>query len=355
MILSKVMERLYVKIYIGVVVSAQQTSVVVETFKGKVRLQRLNKTLVGEEVLKELEAFVAEQISDSPLYYVALLDNSEEQGALPCCSMKEAQEYTDLSTAMTHCIDKKWMVYTSKPELDALMKRYRSIGPDFVFSPFAVLTRFFKDKIAASVPSLYVLIGDDAVTTAIFENSEMKFGLHEKVQFHVPKVGAKSEEGEFEEGTSGDEVSVALDDLDPLDLMGEDETENIDDLDAIEELDDLTSLDDIEEFEDFALDEVEEESRGESESELEEEMDMERFGLDYQRFHAISNALNVFYSDSRYENQFIETVYIADGTGVGDELKRFLEEELFLSVYIRKMELVDEVTELAIEEAAHAL
>ena len=43
----------------------------------------------------------------------------------------------------------------------------------------------------------------------------------------------------------------------------------------------------------------------------------------------------------------MESVYIADGVGVSEDLKRFLEEEMFLSVYVRKMDLSMQICELA--------
>ncbi|MDD3059526.1 MAG: hypothetical protein PHW94_01110 [Sulfurimonas sp.] len=43
----------------------------------------------------------------------------------------------------------------------------------------------------------------------------------------------------------------------------------------------------------------------------------------------------------------MESVYIADGCGVSQDLKRYLEEEMFLSVYVRKIDLAKQVCELA--------
>jgi hypothetical protein len=64
----------------------------------------------------------------------------------------------------------------------------------------------------------------------------------------------------------------------------------------------------------------------------------------------IQKCLQEYYEDERYENEFIETVYIADGTDGNEDLKRYLEEELFLNVIIRKINLNDELLALTQEE-----
>jgi hypothetical protein len=46
----------------------------------------------------------------------------------------------------------------------------------------------------------------------------------------------------------------------------------------------------------------------------------------------------------------VETIYVADGYGSGTELKRYLEEELFLNVLIRHIDVADEVIALAMLE-----
>ncbi len=70
------------------------------------------------------------------------------------------------------------------------------------------------------------------------------------------------------------------------------------------------------------------------------------FDEDYQRFLLIHSSLGHYYSDEKYDSQFIESVYIADSIGVGDDLSRYLEEEMFLNVYIRKIDLGYEIAQL---------
>ncbi|MBD3799224.1 MAG: hypothetical protein IE883_04920 [Epsilonproteobacteria bacterium] len=133
-----------------------------------------------------------------------------------------------------------------------------------------------------------------------------------------------------------------------------DEIESLDDLDIIDELDELSDIEDLDTLEEIA-------EFSEDEPTLEEERssklspngikdEMERFGDDYLRFELIQKTLEAFYTSEQCRNRFVETVYIADGYGSGSELKHYLEEELFLNVLIRRIDLGDEVIALAMSE-----
>jgi heme oxygenase len=119
----------------------------------------------------------------------------------------------------------------------------------------------------------------------------------------------------------------------------------MDDFGTIEDLD---SLDDIDEFSEAH--DVEEEFYQESEEEIEQNASDDGFNEDYHRFSLIQNAVNHYYKDPKYKSDFVEMTYIADSVGITPDLKRYLEEEMFFSVYIRKIDLVSEISILAQEE-----
>jgi hypothetical protein len=82
---------------------------------------------------------------------------------------------------------------------------------------------------------------------------------------------------------------------------------------------------------------------------------MEEINHDYDRFTCIEKAFTKYYQDKRYESEFVETVYIADGHGISDDLKRYLEEELFVSVVVRRVDIARAVNELAVKEVNNAV
>jgi len=130
---------------------------------------------------------------------------------------------------------------------------------------------------------------------------------------------------------------------DSIDLEDIDAIEDIDLFDDFGDIEDLDSIEDIDEFSESK--DLEEEFHQELEEVPLNEAD--GFNEDYQRFALIQSAVNHFYKDERYESEFIENIYVADGIGVSRDLKRYLEEEMFLSVYIRKIELVSSICELS--------
>ena len=65
----------------------------------------------------------------------------------------------------------------------------------------------------------------------------------------------------------------------------------------------------------------------------------------------IQSSINRFYKGFLYDSKFIESAYIADSIGMRGDLKRYLEEEMFLSVFVRHLDLYAEVCEAAKAES----
>ena len=159
------------------------------------------------------------------------------------------------------------------------------------------------------------------------------------------------EDDDLDEGIELDDIN-AIEDLDGLDDLND--IEDLDGLDDLNDIEDLDTLDEIEDFSDVpagADERVAQEQRSEVQNEV---SSLEGFNHDFKRFQLIQSALQSFYSDPKYENRFIESVYIADSCSVSDDLKYYLEEELFLKVYIRRIELAAEIVDLAKAEVQYA-
>jgi len=282
--------------------------------------------------------FIHQAISETPFYYISVLNNSINQGAIPLCDHKRAQEYADISLSKTICVNNSYMLYSSKYDIDNIKKSFKSFGVDFIFSPFTLLERIFKDKIDMSA-QLYVLIHEEYLTLAVFQSATLLFGSFELVDDGATDTVFDDKSHETEEIT--------------FDLDEEEDGISIDNLDALDDLSDLEDLDTISDLDDFADETVE---IGEIESEVDDvEPSLESFGADYYCFLIIQKRLQEYYEDSRYENKFIETIYIADGNDSSEDLKRYLEEELFLNVIIRKTTLNDELIALSKDEVLNAL
>lgn len=335
-------ERFYRKIFVAIVQDGGGHDVRIVIQKQSKLLLNESKRFEGESSYDQARTYIRKHTEESPLHYVALLNPKSKQGAFPMCSGHTSDEQEELVGAKTLCRKEEWLVYGSLRELDALQSEYKSIGLDFIFSPFSVLEHFFADKIKGGF-ALYALALKDSFSVALFENGKLEYAHH--YPMHEEKTLAVEEESldSFAVGIKVDdeiEKGISLDDI-----------ESLDDLDILEELEDLSNIEDLD-----SLDEIAEFS--EDEPTFEEKRlsapkgdsikkQMDQFNNDYHRFELIQRTLIRFYGSDRCRNRFVETVYIADGYGSGNELKRYLEEELFLNVLIRHIDVTDEIIALA--------
>ena len=336
--LEKVFESLYNKVFVNIVQKRASTLVYVELYSKKGIVQNAHEefdtVIPNDKMVEFIESFTKE----SPYYYISVLDMSHVQGALPTCDKNRLPYYEDLSAAETKCYDDKWTYYTLKTELYEIEKVYKTFGVDFIFSPFVLLAKFFKDKITQKL-ALYALVQDSFVSIAVFEDSKLLFAEYLDLQ-----TGDDAEDILLSDDVVVDEdLGIEDDGIDLENLDVEDHDESLEDFGDIEDLD---ALEDIEEFSENK--DVEEELL-ESDTPLEESSEGE-FNEDYQRFSLIQTSIAHYYKDERYESKFIENIYIADAIGVSSDLKRYLEEEMFLNVYVRQADITAEVCELTKEE-----
>lgn len=329
--LDKFLESMYLKVLVNIVVEHQKCIVYIE-FLSKKGLQRsveeqFDTTGLSEEVYE----FIASYIKESPYYYISILDNSASQGALPTCSEDDMGFYVDLSLIKYRCHEDKWVYYTSKSDLALMRKKYASIGLDFIFSPFSILADFFKDKRSGDL-AMYILVQDSFLSLAIFENSQLLYAYHMDMM--------EEEAFDTNDFKDGDDALVLDDNAIELDDV------SVDDDTSVEDLSNITDLDSLEEIDEFSENKDMDEELLEAAEEL-PEADETQFSEDYQRFMLVQSAVRKFYKDEIYESRFVENVYIADSVGVTSEFKKYLEEEMFFNVYIRRADIAMEVCELA--------
>ena len=326
---------LYTQIYINIIANAQKTVIYVEELHSNGSSDNFEEVFNSTqrvEIYECIQAFAKK----SPIHYISILDNSPSCGAIPTCSKEDKKLYYNSSDFENICTPEGWTYYTSKRDLLELQGHYHKVGLDFIFSPFIILSNFFIDKISNDI-AMYILINEDNLVLSVFEDSKLFFAVNLDM--------------ENKDLDSNDELLMDIDDDEELDLEESVDInlENVDvddDVELIDEFDDMEDLDTFDDMDEFSQDAIEEDSVSEKSSKDDFE-DQNGFGVDYHRFSLIQSAINNFYQDTKYDSKFIETVYIADSVGISNELKKFLEEEMFLSVYVRKMNLGHELCELS--------
>lgn len=322
--ISKLFESLYTKVFINIVVEKLQTVLYIEICTKKGVLESVHKTFETTTVNSKMSEFIEAYVKESPFHYISLLDKSSHQGALPTCSTNEMSKYCNVNSSEYKCFSKEWAFYTSEYDLEAIKHEYRNIGVDFIFSPFVIMASFFKDKIDTTL-AMFVLVEESHLSFTIFDNSRLLYAEYLSMRHH------KEDEILMDSHLEDDEdSSFGIEGIDLEEISIDDESVGFDDFSNLEDLDEGETIDEFSEAHEEVAEKI-----------ISKDVDIsaDGFNEDYQRFSLIQSALNTFYKDAKYESKFIETIYIADGTGVSGELKNYLEEEMFLSVYIRKIDL----------------
>ena len=335
---NKLLESLYLKIFVNIIVNKSTTTVYIETCDNSGVVESEEEVFKTTSIDEKMYYFISSYTKESPYYYVSILDNSTSQGAIPSCSTERISMHIDKQSSNYKYYENSWTYYTSKYDIKETQNRYEKVGIDFIFSPFVLLHHFFKDKIDTHM-AMFILIEDNYLSLSVFHNSELLYGVHLDMDNDT-----ESDELIMDE-MDDEEINLDHDDDDGIDLDDIDVLDEMDSLDDFGDIEDLDSIDEIDEFADAR--DIEEELTGEA-----EDVDMpmgnsDSFTEDYHRFSMIQSAVNSFYQDENFDSQFVESVYIADGVGVSGDLKTYLEEEMFLSVYVRHMSLSTEVCELA--------
>ncbi len=355
--LSRLIKNLYQQIFVGIVVQQKSAKVRIQMRKGDKVEKEVSRQfdISGSKLSEEMNEYIKGYIDESPFSYVAVLNDALNQGAVPTCSMHQAESFGDLGSCVTLCNENKWMVYAEKSDLNGLQSRFKQSGLDFIFSPFFILSTFFADKIEGKT-SLLVLIQEDYLSLCIFSQGELLFANHYTTMDAIEDESMSAELEESAEESLGfnleddDDLSIHLDDIDALD-----ELDALDDLDNLQDLDDLDDLDEIEDFEESLNEAVEESEMALEEAKTRYDSKIDNFSDDYKRFQLIQAALQQFYNDEKYDNQFVEEVYLADACEAGQDLTRFIEEELFVTVFKRSIDLDKEIVAMAVKEAKYEI
>lgn len=329
--IGKILETLYSKVFINIIVKSEQSLVYVEIYSGNEVTDKVEKTFDTTSINSKMYEFINSYKKESPYYYISVLDKSPSQGAIPSCTSAQMSKYANMSSAKYVChASNTWAAYTPEYDLNALVNDYKSFGVDFVFSPFLIMSRFFEDKINSTL-SMFILVEDNYLSLSVFDNSKLLYAEHLNMGYQ------QNEEEMLIETSMDDDTLLDIDDIDIDEIDIDDDSESLNDFSNIEDLDIIDDMDDFSEAQDIQV----------IVQEQDDTVSTDGFDEDYKRFSLIQSSLNVFYKDEKYQSQFVETVYIADAVGVSKDLKGYLEEEMFLSVYIRKINLGFELSAIA--------
>lgn len=173
----KILESLLPKLFITLVPSNAGVYLYAELCKnGKVKKRfdmQVAETM--EQLANKIKIFERE----CSVSYIALLETEASQGVLPEC---RESELVDSSSVEKICIDhNRWGCYIAKDDLFDRQRSYKSIGLDFLFSPFALLHAFYQENMIEH-DGLYLLVMEGSVFGMVFKNGQLLFGEQRRVE-----------------------------------------------------------------------------------------------------------------------------------------------------------------------------
>ncbi|MDP3267332.1 MAG: hypothetical protein Q8M39_10950 [Sulfuricurvum sp.] len=339
------LERLFQKIFVSILPVEDGHEVLIVALKNKKVLYKEQRHFEGSEPSRAMNRYIEEAVDASPIYYISTINTQAHQGAHVGCSNNGKTQHSDDTRVSEVCRNKKWTLYASLDDLHSLTYEYHTVGLDFIFSPFSVLEYSFVDKIKDTF-ALYAFSMPGLFTVAIFDSGRLEYAHHYS---HDNSQVAE----DTSEALAIDFTSTIPEEEDKDGLINLDDIEGLEDLDIIDDLDSLSDIDDLNELEE--VHEFSEDMPTSEEKRLSREHSMIKENIDdsaedYQHFNYIQKTLHQFYSMEECGNRFVETVCIADSKGASEELKRYLEEELFLNVLVRKVDVIETINALAMQE-----
>lgn len=360
--------KFYPQVFIGVIVehTTIEIHVTIEYFRKETEIFTQQFPLEGDKLSPQTVAYIEKYERKSPFSYISILHLTQRQGGRAGCHGEGLLDNIWL------CVDagKKnaWTIYSDMSAVSKIKKQFQATGMDYLFSPFLLIARHFK-QIKSPNTRLFVLLFQEHVSVAVFKQKQLLFAQNFSIR--------------------GDDIrelgdgSMLLDDMDSLDSMQMGESfddEDDDELTTSEDqqlqsLDDLDVLDELDDFNDDTLEEIQgldDVDVLEHDEFLEAELplsptsndayasldsDAQELGLtslNFKRYEHIKNAIHNFYEQSDIQTEFIEEVYVADPYTNGAQLLEYLQDELYMQVKSEPIEIFELLVALAKSERRHA-
>jgi hypothetical protein len=369
------LQKFYAQVYITVIVENHyaDVSIRVEKMGRLIKEKQRRFEITGGTLSKEVTNYIERAERKSPFSYIAVLNPVSQQGAMAGCSQE------NMSDKVSLCIGNKkrpWSIFVDAAYLQGVQKKFAVTGIDFIFSPFSIIPLSTKE-IKEDKAQLFVFVLEKMMSIAVFRRGTLEFAKHVSLEEPLNEFDmgdddlmldddlSMDDDGDLELEMDIEEDTVeakeeGLEDLDALeDLDGLDE---LDELDGLDELDDLDELDEL--GEDEALEDFTDESDPVNETEeLTEELEMEEeagsaslsgFSRNFRRFEHIQESIHDFYHNSDLESSFIEDVYVLDPYEDCEDLRAYLEDELFVSVHFKNFNLQEMLLVLSKNEVKDA-
>ncbi len=284
----------------------------------------INNAELSHEVIKYINSYQ----DNYKFTYIGTLLGSINQGAISGCTSNDFKKFgVRLDNIDFVCVNNMLGVYGVGDDIVTTQNKFnKTVGIDFIYSPFIVLYNFFKKELIDEA-RLYVLCQKSYVALAVFKEKRFIFGAYFSID--------TTEDTFKEEGEKPTSSEVNVSDVDK-----DSEDEDLDELVFFEDDEDVISLDDSDEEE---IQEYENEEEGEVSS-------IESFqeGVDLHNY--IKSSIEEFYKNDKYETEFLSDIIIADGCSLTDDVIKYIQDELMLNVQTKEINIAKVTTDIIQKE-----
>jgi hypothetical protein len=257
--------------------------------------------------------------------YVALVSNAKHQGLLPRCNDSAFLNIgIKKSDIKYRCIDDRWGSYISKESFLSELEFLDEIVLDLFFSPFSILSSYIDQNRLVDQTTIYILHRVDSLSVMITKNNTHLYGTH------------------FSMDSTSDTISDGL--FNEPQMMDEEDAEDfsMDDFGFDDSLDDLEDLDSFTASDEMSIDSGDA-HKGASSSDT-----LEIFGRDLKVYTYIKSAIDEFYHSGSHD--FIDGIVIYDTHDINSAIIDFIENELFLPVSIKNVDILKTAIEFSKRE-----
>lgn len=379
----KFIERFFPKLFIGIWFNNGRYYLTAKKILPSGRTSIENISFDKDAEFKDLVEYLSKVQTENVVTYIALIDNSKFQGAIPVVENKaylwfsEINEYNDFDDIIFKRKREGWTLFSLKTELLQAQNSFKLAGLDFIFSPFliplAIQNRF---KLPKST-SIFIVAEKDLTIFSIFKGDKLLFGRYiEDIDLNEVFIEESKEEIEdnqlfqFNELDKNIDSSAKFKNQSDSAFFNEDEIElddfELDTTKSVDEknknlldLDDLilkvedenrrhSEEDDISELQNFLDNDMVEENEFEKRQENKE---IEEFDLNYELiYQAIKTGVKTFYSNDIFESDFIENCYILTSLKISNSFIQQIEDEFSFETEKIRVEISELVVDLIGEE-----
>ena len=382
----KLLERFFPKTFIGIWLKNGTYKLSIKKIlpSGKTSLESKEFNKAEEE--KQMFELLLELQKLNVVSYIAYLDSSEFQGAIPVIhkqeylNFSEIKTYTDFDDILfKEQVNSNWTLFTLQSDLIHTQNTFKKVGLDFIFSPF-VFPIIAQDKyLLSKSTSIFIIVEKNMTIFTIFKANKLLFGKSIKdIDFNEVSIEESKEEIEDDKISKFDNLNTDIESADKfknqddssffndeeiefnefeddLSKTSSDNNEQLDidlllDLEEIKtngidlEKPEIKPQNDIEELERFLKEDLKEEEK--EQSRIQDTLDID-YDLVYQ---GIRGSVQEFYSKSQFASDFIENCYILTSLKVSNTFIQKIEEEFSFDTERVRIDISELLIDLIGEE-----